>query len=167
MGSNYQRMSDPAVDAIPVPVETASVDLVVGGFPAEKFTDLVIDGSLNTKVTSASYTFVAGDVGKLLIVTGGTGFTVGVYYVASVAAGAATLSAAVGTVSSTGGTGHFASDCRGLLILGTGNLALTTLGRPATYQTMTSVPAGVLPIRPAIVRKAANGTTATGVYALY
>lgn len=153
-------------DAIPLPVETASVDLLVGGFPGQAFSDLVIDGSLNTKVTSAYYTFVAADVGKMLVVTSGTGFTAGTYYVASVAAGAATLSAAVGTVASTGGVARFASNFRALLILVAGNVALTTIARPATKQTMLSVPAGVLPLQVAILYKAANGTAATGIYGL-
>lgn len=76
-------------------------------------TDLVIDGALNTKVTSATHTFDAADVGNLIAVSAGTGFTVGHYEILSVAAGAATLDRAVGTVGSTGGTfavgGAFAS----------------------------------------------------------
>jgi len=157
----------PWKDAIPLPVESASVDLQVGGFSGRKFTDLVIDGSLNTKATSASYTFVAGDIGKIVVVTGGTDFTVGTYYIASVAEGAATLSAAVGTVASTGGVARFATDCRGLLVLVAGNIAITTLARPTTKQTMLSVAAGVLPIQVATLYKAANGTSATGVYGLF
>jgi hypothetical protein len=153
-------------DAIPLPVESASVDLVIGGFPGQAFSDLVIDGSLNTKVTSAYCPFVAGDVGKILVVTGGTGFTVGTYYIASVADGAATLSAAVGTVASIGGVARFASNFRALLILVAGNVALTTIARPVTKQTMMSVPAGVLPIQTAILYRVANGTAATGIYGL-
>lgn len=67
-------------------------------------TDLVIDGTLNTKVTSATHNFTSIDVGLVLSVSAGTGFTVGSYTISSVAANAATLSSAVGTVSSTGGT---------------------------------------------------------------
>lgn len=154
-------------DAISIPASTASVDLQVGGFPSLNFADLVIDGSDNTKVTSTGYTFVATDVGKLLIVTGGTGFTVGVYYIASVAAGAATLSGAVGTVASTGGTGRFATDCRSLYIGGAGNVVLSTVARPTAYQTFTAVPVGILPVRPAVVRKASNGTAATTILGLF
>lgn len=71
----------------------------------KNYTDLVIDGSLNTKVTSVSRPFVAGDVGLTLTITAGTGFTQGSYTVNSVSSGAATLSAAVGTLGSTGGSG--------------------------------------------------------------
>lgn len=67
-------------------------------------TDLVIDGTLNTKVTSASHTFTANDVGKVLAVTAGTGFTPGSYTIASVTGSAAVCGSAVGTVASTGGT---------------------------------------------------------------
>jgi len=49
-------------------------------------------------VTSASYTFVAGDVGKYLWVLAGTNWIKGRYPIASVSAGAATLNAAVGAV---------------------------------------------------------------------
>ncbi len=67
-------------------------------------TDLVIDGTLNTKVTSASHNFTANDVGKTVAVSAGTGFTVGNYTIVSTASNAATLNSAVGTLGSTGGT---------------------------------------------------------------
>ncbi len=67
-------------------------------------TDLVIDGTLNTKVTSASRTFGACDVGNVLHITAGTGWTVGWYFIMSVAAGAATLDRSPGAVTITGGT---------------------------------------------------------------
>ncbi len=47
-------------------------------------------------VTSASYTFVAGDVGAFVYVKIGSNWTPGLYPIASVSAGAATLSAAIG-----------------------------------------------------------------------
>lgn len=68
------------------------------------FTDLVIDGTLNTKVTSASHTFTSIDVGRVVAVTAGTGFTPGNYTIASVSSGAAIMANAVGTTGSTGGT---------------------------------------------------------------
>lgn len=48
-------------------------------------------------VTSASYTFVAGDVGHWLFVRSGTNWLPGWYQIASVSAGAATLTAGIGT----------------------------------------------------------------------
>jgi hypothetical protein len=74
---------------------------------AAKYTDLVIDGTLNTKVTSASHNFIAEDVGAYIPIVAGTGFTTGVYRIASVASNAATLDRAVGTLSSTGGSFYF------------------------------------------------------------
>jgi len=47
-------------------------------------------------VTSASYSFVAGDVGNWVYVKSGTHWQAGWYQIASVATGAATLSAAIG-----------------------------------------------------------------------
>ncbi len=67
------------------------------------FSDLVIDGALNTKVTSASHNFVTADIGRFLRVDSGTGFTAGLYRIVSTAANAATLDRAVGTVGSTAG----------------------------------------------------------------
>ena len=46
-------------------------------------TDLVIDGSNQKKVTSASYTFGGGDQFNTLHITAGTGFTVGPYVIDS------------------------------------------------------------------------------------
>lgn len=56
-------------------------------------------------VTSATYTFVAGDVGDWLWIASGTNWIVGLYQIASVSAGAATLSKACATTASpTGGS---------------------------------------------------------------
>lgn len=165
MTSPYCDRNDPACDAIPLPVDTASVDLIVGGFPAEAFSDLVI-GAANS-VTSASCLFTADDVGKVLVITGGTNFTKDTYYVASVSQGAATLNASPGTQGATAGTGRFATDCRAILVLGTGNVALDPVQRPGQKETLPGVPVGILPIRPSKVYKASNGTTATNVYGLF
>jgi hypothetical protein len=67
-------------------------------------TDLVIDGSNNKKVTSGTHTFVAGDVGKYIVVTAGTGFTVAANLIVSISSGAAVCANSFGTLGSTGGT---------------------------------------------------------------
>ena len=70
------------------------------------YTDLAIDASNNLIVTSAAEPFDGSDVGKTLVITGGSGFTFGTYTIVSVSGlGAATLSAAAGTVGSVGGIG--------------------------------------------------------------
>ena len=69
------------------------------------YTDLVIGGT-TTELTSAAFPFSAAEVGNILNVTGGTGFTTGWYQVVSVAAGVATMDRSVGTGGSTGGTGN-------------------------------------------------------------
>ena len=73
----------------------------------ESHVDLAIDGAIPTKVTSATVHggggFVAGDVGAVVEVTGGAGFTIGLYYILVVAAGAATLDRAPGGVGIGGG----------------------------------------------------------------
>jgi hypothetical protein len=75
--------------------------------------DLAVDATLNTKVTSASHNFVAADVGNILRITAGAGWTTGFYQIVSVAANAATLDRSPAATSTTGGTyyvgGAFAS----------------------------------------------------------
>lgn len=72
-----------------------------GGFDpsltAGMLTDLAATSATGTApvVTSATYTFVAGDVGHFLYIAAGTNWTPGWYPIASVTAGAATLTASV------------------------------------------------------------------------
>lgn len=65
------------------------------------FTDLVSISSL--VVASVSHSFVSGDVGNLINIQSGTGFTPGFYQIVSVAGGQATLDRSPGTVGA-GGT---------------------------------------------------------------
>src|SRR5687767_815464 len=77
-----------------------------GGFSADQYlSDLVIGGvGSEANVTSAIRPFVAGDVGRRLTILSGTGFTAGNYFTITAVVGVtATLSAAAGTASSTGG----------------------------------------------------------------
>lgn len=73
-----------------------------GGFnpgSANFLTDLAatVANTAAPVVTSASYTFLAGDVGAWVYVKSGTSWTPGWYQIASVGGGAATLTAGVGT----------------------------------------------------------------------
>jgi hypothetical protein len=84
-------------------VQTGGADTNGGGFNpgnANFPTDLACDANTgNTAspvVSSASYTFVAGDVGAWVFVKSGTNWIPGWYPIASVAGGKATLNAAVG-----------------------------------------------------------------------
>jgi hypothetical protein len=74
-------------------------------------TDLVVDGSNNLNVSSASYNFVAGDVNRQIQITAGTGWTHGYYTVSSVAANKAILASSPAPVGTTGGT-WWLDDCR-------------------------------------------------------
>jgi hypothetical protein len=65
---------------------------------------LAVDASNNKKVTSASYSFVPGDVGGWIDVTGGTGWTVGRYGILSVSGTAAVLDASPAAANTTNGT---------------------------------------------------------------
>lgn len=76
-----------------------------GGNAAEfSGTDLVVDATTNTKVTSATHNFGADDVGNVIQITAGTDFTVGFYEIVSCASNAATLNASPAAVGKTGGT---------------------------------------------------------------
>ena len=88
----------PTLGVIPALNFAASTE---GGCAAE--TDLVVNHTNGSKITSASYNFVAAD--KLLRITGGTGWTAGDYLIVSVAANAATLDRPPAAVDATGGAG--------------------------------------------------------------
>ncbi len=98
----------------PKPSGTPSLDLAMWQelktFSSYAYTDLVIDGALNTKVSSAARPLTAADVGKYLNVTGGTGFTEQRVKILSVLAGVATCDKALGTVGSTGGSADLDED---------------------------------------------------------
>jgi hypothetical protein len=99
---------------------TSTAETTIASVPVStNFTDLAI-GTTDTQVTSAANPFTSADVGKTLLIQGGTGFTKGVYTISSVTSGVATLSAAAGTASSTGGIGQIA------LALAAGNYQLTS-----------------------------------------
>lgn len=66
--------------------------------------DLTVDATVNTKVTSASHSFVAADVGNIMAISAGAGFTTGWYQIVSVASGAATLDRSPAAVGTSGGT---------------------------------------------------------------
>ena len=69
------------------------------------YTDLVI-GSTNTQLTSSANPFSSTSPGNFINITGGSGFTTGWYEILSVSGSTATMDRAVGTASSTGGTGN-------------------------------------------------------------
>ncbi len=70
------------------------------------YTDIVIDAVDPTKITSAANPFGSSAIGNIINVTGGAGFTTGRYEVTAVVGNVATLDRAIGTISSTGGTGY-------------------------------------------------------------
>lgn len=80
-----------------------------GPYRQWKAKDLVVDGSDNTKVTSASRPFVAGDVASFVTVTGGTGWTPGIYTVTAVVGVIATLNSSPAAVSTTKGEWQLSS----------------------------------------------------------
>ena len=67
-------------------------------------TNLAVDGTTNTKVSSAAHNFAATDVGNLIHITAGTGWTSGFYEIVSVASNEATLDRSPAAVGTTGGT---------------------------------------------------------------
>ncbi len=71
--------------------------------PQFSLSDLIIDGTTNTKVTSTSHNFVSTDVDNCIHIISGTGFTAGWFRIVSTASNAATLDRSAGTLSSTGG----------------------------------------------------------------
>lgn len=71
-------------------------DMGVAGFPTDGAATSATGSS--PVFSSASYTFVAGDVGAWIFIKAGTNWTPGFYKIASVNAGAATIDASIGNV---------------------------------------------------------------------
>lgn len=69
------------------------------------FTDLVI-GATTTQVTSVLNPFGSTSPGNFIQITGGSGFTTGIFEILSVSGVTATLDRSAGTAASTGGTGN-------------------------------------------------------------
>lgn len=65
-------------------------------FPTDLTTDANTANTASPVVSSATYSFVAGDIGAAVYIKSGTNWTVGFYPIASVAGGKATLNAAIG-----------------------------------------------------------------------
>jgi hypothetical protein len=77
----------------------------VGPPQAGPFTDLAIDPTTNTIVSSASYTFKANlDLGRHIQITSGAGWTTGDYAITAISAGAVMLDRSPGATSATGGS---------------------------------------------------------------
>ena len=74
--------------------------------PQVTYTDLTVDATSNTKVTSAANPFGPAHVGNLINITGGTGWTNGRYEVISVTGNVATLDRSPAAVNATGGQGR-------------------------------------------------------------
>ena len=75
--------------------------------PPLQFTDLAIDATTNTDISSAIHTLGKQMLGNIIPITSGTGFTVQRIQLTSyVSAGVLRADKAVGTVGSTGGTGY-------------------------------------------------------------
>ena len=111
-----------AVSTLVFEVETGGSDSNAGGFdpgvsspgtdysqqasPQVTYTDLVIGTIGNeAQLTSAAHPFGSTSPGNVINITGGTGFSTGLYRILSVAGTTATMDRAVGTASSTGGAG--------------------------------------------------------------
>lgn len=113
-------------------------------------------------LSSATYTFVAGDVGSWVYVKSGTNWTPGWYQIASVSAGAATVSAAIGQAiqintygiylaNTVAGVATTASPTAGTFGVDysqqdTANLTLTDLASVGASTTLTSVTGGWSPV---------------------
>lgn len=124
-------------------------------------TDLVIDGTDTTKVTSAAHTFTAADVGWYLNVTAGTGFTRKAFKIASVTSGAALLDASAGTAGSTAGTytiGFSGTTDRPIRCFtvqaGTANAGTVKIGdanlASAVYSDLLPIPVSTVPAVPVV-----------------
>lgn len=84
---------------------TAGTDYSQQTSPQITYSDLVIDGAVNTHITSAAHPFDSTTCGNIINITGGTGFTTGRFEIVSVSGVTATVDRSMGTLASTGGAG--------------------------------------------------------------
>jgi hypothetical protein len=132
-------------------------------FPTDATTDANTANTAAPVLSSATYTFVAGDVGAWVYVKSGTDWTPGWYQIASVAGGKATLNAAVGAAIQVNTHGEYvANTVAGCATVGTptggtygvdysqqdaAKLAITDLSTSgAGATTITSVTGGFTPV---------------------
>ncbi len=94
--------------------------------------DLTVDVTDNKKVTSATYTFVAGDVSGQLSVVSGVGWTPGTYTVVSVVGGAAVLDSSPAATSTIGGVYTFDMRYRGVMVRVNGGAGVADTLRQCT-----------------------------------
>lgn len=85
---------------------TWGLDYSKGASAKIAFTDMVIDGTTNTKFTSAAGPVGKNFVGNIINITSGTGFTVQRVAIVSTSGTTATCDKSLGTLSSTGGNGN-------------------------------------------------------------
>lgn len=108
--------------------------------PQVVYTDLVIDGTTNTKCTSAATPFTSAHVGNVINIVSGTGFTVQRVQIMSVAASVATCDKSLGTLSSTGGNGNLGGALLTIAAANTLAIASNTIHiKTGTYTLTTAV----------------------------
>ena len=106
----FDDISTNKVNAISPYTNVLDINCTVSPFTraTTPVTDLTIDGTLNTKVTSSGYSFVSSDIGETIYITNQTGgWTAGTYTISTISGTAAVLSTSPGTTASTGGTWYF------------------------------------------------------------
>src|SRR5438876_9228197 len=84
----------------------ATTDYTQQTAPQFTYSDLVIGNPTTTSLTSVARPFSTCDIGNSIRISGGTGFTTGLYEIVSVAGNVATMDRAVGTAGSTSGAGR-------------------------------------------------------------
>lgn len=121
---------------------TWTIDYSQGTAPGIAYTDMVIDGTTNTKYTSSGNAVGPNVVGNIISVTSGTGFTVQRVQISSVSGTTATCDKSLGTLSSTGGNGGLGGalaspgQASGLVTGTTTNpslIAIRNTGSPTVY----------------------------------
>lgn len=92
--------------------QTVNASSMANGFALSTFANWVVDGSVNTRISSVSYTPTTNDIGRNIHITAGAGWSTGNYTIVSITGSAINLvtpgtatPASPGAVGITGGTG--------------------------------------------------------------
>jgi hypothetical protein len=126
---------------------TWGVDYSQQAAPLFSYTDLHIDASVNTTLTSAAHPFGKNHVGNNVNISSGTGFTVQTVQIVSVSGTSATVDKSLGTLNSTAGVGKLggalaASDNAFAIAVGSNTVFLKNTGVETFAGAQNIIPAG-------------------------
>lgn len=125
--------------------DAVGVDRSQQDSPAYAFTDMVIDGAVNTRFTSAARPGTTDDIGNVIAVTSGVNFTVQRVQITGITSGAYDVDKSLGTLGASGGNGNLGGACNNpatIFAIGAASNTYWLKGSFSITSGLTSVAAG-------------------------